>query len=177
MIKIVSGKYRSRVIAVPPKGTVPTKNMVREGISNALNEIIPNSNCLDLFAGSGALGLEMLSRGAKYVLFVDASKEAIEIIKGNLSSLKENNASLFLGDYLDAIRENKGPYDIIFLDPPYIRKDFYVEATKEIIKNNILKEGGALIMEYEGELPLIEEHFTRIKDYKYGRSKVRILWR
>ncbi len=84
MIKVVSGKYRTRNLEVPPHLEVPSKSVVRTGMMNALSMGIPGSVCLDLFAGSGALGIEALSRGAAYCVFCDKDRASIALIKENI---------------------------------------------------------------------------------------------
>lgn len=179
MLKIVSGKYRSREIAVPPSVTVPTKSIVRTGIGNALSEFVLGAKVLDLFAGSGALGIECLSRGASHCDFVDSSKEAVETIRGNLQKLKETRFSLFASPFDSFLNEQSGGgYDIVLLDPPYKDKGYYVEAIHLLIKKGLLRSESALVLEYEGEAPEIGESlFYKVKEYRYGRTKVRICWR
>lgn len=179
MLKIVSGKYRSREIAVPPSVTVPTKSIVRTGIANALSEFMLGARVLDLFAGSGALGIECLSRGAAYCDFVDSSKEAIETIKANLQKLKETRFSLFESPFDSFLtQQSGGGYDIVLLDPPYKNKDYYLEAVHLLIEKGLLCSESALVLEYEGEAPDIDESlFSKVKEYRYGRTKVRICWR
>lgn len=180
MLKIVSGKYRSREIDVPGPETVPTKNMVRTGIGNALTNDVWGASVLDLFAGSGALGIECLSRGAKECDFVDVSNDASTIIRNNLSKLQETNGRVFCGSFLDFIasfNENK-KYDIILLDPPYKEKGFYFEATNALLEKNLLSENALIVMEYEGGEPAFpKEAFHRIRTYHYGRTYVTICWR
>ena len=104
MLRISGGKYRSRIIETPIEGTVPTKNRVREAMMNALQNDLPNGEVLDLFAGSGALGIEGLSRGAKCAVFVDQAPLAQRIIANNLTTLKATNATLLRCDALSALK-------------------------------------------------------------------------
>lgn len=177
MLKVAGGKYRSRQLEVPPNGTVPTKSMVREAIANALLPMIPGARVLDLFAGSGALGIEMLSRGAKEAVFVDHSPEAARIITSNLVLLKETNGKVVCADFRSAIESFDAPFDIVLLDPPYAELSWYDDAVQELLQHNLLKEGSAVMLEYEQEPTLDASSFSRSRSYRYGRTKVTILWR
>jgi 16S rRNA (guanine966-N2)-methyltransferase len=178
MIKIVAGKYRSRSIEVPPSLEVPTKGIVRTAISNALMNDIPSTRVLDLFAGSGALGLEALSRGAEEAVFVDSSSEAVETIQKNLQNLHESQGEVILGDALKVLERlamEKRVFDIVFLDPPYKEKELYPECEAFLLKKGLLSEKGILVFEFEGEISISEEGFPFAKTYNYGRTNVRIL--
>lgn len=177
MLKVAGGKYRSRQLAVPSQCTVPTKSMVREAISNAVSPLIPGARVLDLFAGSGALGIEMLSRGAKEAIFVDRSPEAARVIESNLASLKENAGKVLCQDFRSALSSFEKPFDLVLLDPPYAELSWYGEALNELWEHSLIKEGGAVVMEYEKEPPFEGSRFSRIRTYRYGRTKVTILWR
>jgi 16S rRNA (guanine966-N2)-methyltransferase len=174
MLKIIAGKYRSRLIEVPPTDTIPTKNRVREAILSSLCMDIEGARVLDLFAGSGALGIETLSRGAKYCLFCDVEYEACQVIKKNLVSLQEFNAKVFHGDYLSCLSKEKEPFDIVFLDPPYAKKEFYGKAVEALFKYDLLSPSARLVLEYEGETPEVIGEFASRKEKNYG--KTRVLW-
>lgn len=177
MIKIVGGKYRSRAIEVPSYLEVPSKSIVREGIANALFDKLNGSVCLDLFAGSGALGIEALSRGAKEVSFSDINPESIKAIKKNLSMLGESQ-EVFLGDYEAALKHySSKQFDIVFLDPPYKNLESYKKAVDFLMKGNMVKDGGVIVIEYENDPGIAESGFAKVKTYSYGRTKVKILWR
>ncbi len=177
MLKLVSGKYRSRSIEVPPSVTVPTKNMVRTAIGNALADDLRGANVLDLFAGSGALGFESLSRGAKHCTFVDASKEAFEVLKKNQATLKETNCNIIFADYKDALVRLKDRFDIVYLDPPYKMKEVYLEVPKMLLELNLLSDHAAVVLEYEGEIEVPTELYPFSRTYNYGRTHVLILRR
>lgn len=180
MIRISAGKYRSRNIEVPPSTTVPTKSIVRTALSNATNNIVRGAYVLDLFAGSGALGIEALSRGASFCHFVDIDEKACEIIKKNLDSLKEEKARIHNANFKDALftLKNEGKtFDIVFLDPPYAMKEAYLESIGYLLANEMVNKGGCIVAEFEGELGLPINLFNKYKEYTYGRTKVAILWR
>ncbi len=178
MLKITGGTYRSRMIDLPEEGTVPTKNRVREALMSALCNDIPEARVLDLFAGSGALGIETLSRGASFCDFVDLSPRACKVIEGNLRSLKEERAKVHALDYRNALKafQSAGKrFDIVFLDPPYADLDAYQEAVKTLEESGLLSERAALVLEFEGELEYQFAGFARQKRYNYGRTHVLIL--
>ena len=155
-MRIIGGKYRGRIIKMPKGISVrPTQDRVREAIFNIIREIIPESRILDLYAGSGAFGIEALSRGAKEAIFVDNSLSCIKTIRSNLSILDENNTSsqVLKIDALKAISrlgEEKGKFDIIFLDPPY---------HKDIAKNTLIKLDACDILSQRSFV--IAEHFKK----------------
>lgn len=179
MIKIAGGLYRSRAIKTPTSLTIPTKSMVREAVANALNLDFPNARVLDLFAGSGALGLEALSRGAQSADFVDSSAEAYQVILDNISTLKAKGEA-FCGDYQEVLKkfESEGKlFDIVFLDPPYAMKEVYPRVPAYLLEHHLLSEKGIVVLEFEGEIDAPVSLFRLAKRYHYGKSDVIILRR
>ena len=172
MLKIVSGKYRSRLIEVDDRVTVPTKNRVREAMLSSLGGQIEGAIVLDLFAGSGALGIETLSRGAASCYFVEADPKAAKLIEKNLTVLKEQNGIVLNKDYLDAIKGFDKQFDIVFLDPPYKDKEYYGLAIDALNKRNLLKDESTLILEYEGELDFDASSYQDARYKHYGRTNV-----
>ena len=135
-MRIVSGKYKGRTLkGYNLKGTRPTMDRVKESLFATINEYLDNSVCLDLFAGSGALGIEALSTGSKEVIFVDKEYIACKTIKSNLEILDSNiNATVLNMDYLKALDKlYPKQFDIIFLDPPY-KTDYLSKTYKKIVK-------------------------------------------
>ncbi len=177
MLKIIGGKYRSRIIATPSIETVPTKNIVREALFSAVSFDL-GGNTLDLFAGSGAIGIEALSRGAKKSYFVDKSISSCKIIESNLKTLKEDNGIILNMDYLDALKKLKEEnvlFSFIYIDPPYKEKSFYQSALDFISSSSLLLNEGRVVLEYEGELDLDYKGFKDIKKKRYGYSKLVLL--
>ena len=178
MLKIIGGKYRSRIIETPDVGTVPTKNMVRGAMLSCLGDV-SGLVALDLFAGSGALGIEALSRGASDAVFVDAVRNTSLIIKSNLAKLGESREVLNL-DYLAALKKLKEEgrvFDIVFLDPPYALKQAYQESINMLLELGLLSDGAQIILEYEGEIEVDRTPFAFAREYKYGKTKVLLLRR
>lgn len=171
MIKITGGTFRGKNIEVPASLDVPSKSMVRMGIMNAIQPYLRNARCLDLFAGSGALGLEALSRGAASCHFNDVNGNHVSIIRKNLASMRFAER-VTNDDYLTCLESLNGHFDIVFLDPPYKMKDAYVFAVSELRSRGLVDEGSIIVMEFEGELLMDEETFTIKKAYRYGRTRV-----
>ena len=176
MIKVIGGKYRSRNLVTPEEGTLPSKNMVRGAMISAIGSSIDGAICLDLFAGSGALGIEALSHGAAFCEFVDVSKKAVDVVRKNLATLKESNAcvtccgyDVFLGHY------DKKPFDIVFLDPPYAMKESYQRSIDILLDRKLLSKECVIILEYEGEIDVNVSSFEEVRDYRYGKTKVKLL--
>ena len=179
MIRIIGGKHRSRLIKTPPSEIVlPTKNMVREAIFSILGRNLLNAVVVDLFAGSGALGLEALSRGAKYVYFSDSHPEPIEVINENIHTLKEEeNTEVRLCDYngmLNYFENNKISIDIVFVDPPY-ESGYYENLIEKCLSSSFFKKGGKLVIEsrHEIEVPIVKNYDSR--HYRYGQTHLLIL--
>lgn len=119
-VRIIAGKWRGRRLLVPDlKGLRPTPDRVRETVFNWLAPLIEGARCLDLFAGSGVLGFEALSRGAAYVEMVDQSQEVVALLQSELQTFNAENALVYQAKAPDQLRAALEPFDIVFLDPPY----------------------------------------------------------
>lgn len=172
MLKIVAGKYRSRQIEVPESVTVPTKNRVREAMLSSLGNQIQGAIVLDLFAGSGALGIETLSRGAACCDFVEVDSKAAQVLTENLKKLKETNGTVHCCDFHSAIASFSTPFDIVFLDPPYKEKAYYQEAVDALWSKGLLHPYSTLILEYEGDLDFDSSSYQDVRFKHYGRTSV-----
>ncbi|MCQ2792391.1 MAG: 16S rRNA (guanine(966)-N(2))-methyltransferase RsmD [Bacilli bacterium] len=173
-MRVVAGSFRHRELVWPKSQTIrPTKDMVREALFSALGQKVINSVVLDLFAGSGALAIEALSRGAKFAYFVDHDKLAIEAIKQNLTNLAIKNAQVYLLDYQDALKKINEKIDILFLDPPYQMND-YQSIIDQV--NHLLNDKSVIIIESDS-LVKIKMPMNKMKEYKYGKTFVTILWK
>ena len=171
-MRVIGGKYRSRVLAEFKGDAVrPTSDRVKESLFNILSLSLRGARVLDLFCGSGALGIESLSRGASEVVFNDLSKDSIAILKKNLTALRieKSEATILNYDYAVCLNGKIGQFDFIFIDPPY-RYDYGVAALEIISKNKLLKEGGVVVYErdrsFEGEIAGLERYDER----KYGKT-------
>ena len=180
-MRVISGTARgTKLKSIESLSTRPTLDRVKESLFNILQPYIQEANVLDLFAGSGALGIEALSRGAKKCTFCDKSYEAIQMLEQNLerTRLKEK-AVVLQQDYKTCLQKQKEKLDIIFLDPPY-KKDIAVDAVKRIVALQLLNQEGLIVIETdekereELELKTIPE--LEVKDVrKYGRVNLLFL--
>ena len=119
-VRIIGGEWRSRIIAFPPNADLrPTPDRVRETLFNWLGQDLTGATCLDLFAGSGALGFEAASRGAKHVMMVENDLRAFRALQANAVALDARAVELKRADALEFLRADNGIYDIVFLDPPF----------------------------------------------------------
>ena len=171
-MRVISGKARGISLNTPKgEATRPTADRVKEALFSIIQFDLPGAKVLDLFGGTGQLGIEALSRGAKYAVFVDAREEACRLIKENLKRTKmENEAAVVRSDYLQYLNRCKENFDIIILDPPYAEV-FLENALNIITEIDILQSGGIIIAERPlgKDLPWDFPGFTRSKDYKYGQ--------
>ena len=177
-MRVISGIARgTKIKSIDSMSTRPTLDRVKEALFNILQNYIKNAIVLDLFAGSGALGIETLSRGAKRAYFCDINKEAIKIIKENLEKTRLIEKSVIYNeDYIIAIKKIKEPLSIVFLDPPY-KLDLAVKSIKELQKNKLLTNNSIIIIETDElnrdieELQKIE-NLEIIDNRKYGRANL-----
>ena len=145
-IRVCGGIYRSRRLECPVKGVRPTTDKVKEAIFSTLSADIPGANVLDLFAGSGNLGIEALSRGARKVTFVDKSAVCIRCIEKNLTALGAlTDASLIRSDVTAFVQHFPGTFDLIFMDPPY-NKGLASKSAPHVY--TLLEIGGILTIEH-----------------------------
>jgi 16S rRNA (guanine966-N2)-methyltransferase len=153
-MRVIAGKYKSRRL-VAPEGvqTRPTSDRLRETLFNVVAPRIEGSVWLDLFAGSGAVGIEALSRGAQRVYFVESSTAAARVIRNNLHTLEiSKEAEILERDALAALRllnTQSVAYDFIFLDPPYRKMDDYEQVLNFISQSRLLSSGGKVIAEHD----------------------------
>jgi 16S rRNA (guanine966-N2)-methyltransferase len=153
-VRIIGGKWRGRKLKFPDvEGLRPTADRVRETLFNWLAPVIVGARCLDLFAGSGALGFEALSRGAREVFFVDQHRKIIRNLKENAEKLDcEHNTKIIYAKAEDHLETIDSPFDVIFLDPPF-HQNIIVPMIKKIEKCNAIKPGGYIYIETESDAP------------------------
>lgn len=171
-MRVITGKARG-VQLKTPEGmlTRPTTDRVKEALFSIIQFEIPGACVLDLFGGTGQLGIEALSRGAKNATFVDAREDACRLIRENLKRTRlEKDAKVVRCDYLDYLKRCREQYDIIFLDPPYAEV-FLENSLNRITEIDILRSGGIIVAERPlgKELPWEYPGFTRSRDYQYGK--------
>ncbi len=172
-MRVITGKARGVQLKTPDgMQTRPTTNRVKEALFSIIQFEIPGARVLDLFGGTGQLGIEALSRGAQSAVFVDAGEPACRLIRENLRRTKfEKEGRVVRSDYLAYLSRCTERFDIVFLDPPYAEV-FLENALKRITEIDILQSGGIIIAErpLEKALPWEFEGYTRSKDYKYGKT-------
>ena len=181
-MRIVGGIYRHRLISFPDDmaHTRPTKDRIREAVFSALGDI-NGYRVLDLYAGSGAMGIEALSRGASHATFVDISPLAIKTIKDNITSLKidNNEYEIIKNKDINAIEtfKQKGiQFDLVILDPPYELGE-YEKIVELLYNNSLLSNKAIIVMEANRQIALENIDYQKNKEYHYGEITVYIYWR
>lgn len=176
-MRVISGSARGKkLVSLEGTNTRPTLDRVKEALFNIIQFDIAGTNFLDLFAGSGAIGIEAISRGANSATFCDNSAEAIKIIKTNIANTRSNDrATVINKDYIQALKllaEKNEKFDIIYIDPPY-KSEFANKAIEEIIKLNLVSKDGTIIVEtddIEKEQTLQMKEIQIFDKRKYGRA-------
>ncbi len=178
-MRVITGTARGTNLKAPDGLlTRPTADRVKQALFNMIQYEIAGE-VLDLFAGSGQLGIEALSRGADHAVFVDERRDALNVVRENLRRTHLTERSeLICADYLNYLDRCKKTFRLIFLDPPYAEK--YLEnAIKRISEIDILAEGGIIITERPLGKPLAEEFpgLSRSRDYCYGKTAITLFRR
>jgi len=176
-MRVITGKARGIVLKTPDgMATRPTSDRVKEAIFSIIQFDIPAARVLDLFGGTGQLGIEALSRGAKRAVFVDEREDACRLIRENLKRTKlEQSARVVRSDYMAYLKTCSEQFDIVLLDPPYAEV-FLENSLKMITEIDILQSGAIIVAERPvgKELPWGFPGFERSRDYKYGNTLVTI---
>lgn len=176
-MRIIAGEYKGRRLNSPLDDRVrPTSDKVKEALFSILTNEIYGSNVLDLFAGSGNLGLEALSRGAEHCWFADSSRDSLKLIRGNISYCKaDEKATVIPGDFRKVLARLTDQMDVILLDPPY-GKGMLPECFELIEEYDILSENGVIVAEHrrEEQLPETFGKFIKIKERRYGTVVISI---
>lgn len=180
-MRVIAGEARSLKLECPDTDKIrPTQDRTKETLFNIIQTDVPYAVCLDLFAGTGALGIEALSRGARQAYFVDNSREAINTVNKNLKHTKlDSKATVYSADYSSVIKrlaKSDIKVDIIFVDPPYHEPDIYFKILNEISKSDILRRTGILVIESPLEIELDHRILNKMnmeiyKEKKYKTNK------
>lgn len=170
-MRIISGKYRGLTLAEFKGDDIrPTSDRVKESLFNILYGKCAGATVLDLFCGSGNLGIECLSRGAKYVHFNDVSRASVAVLKKNLESLKgEVGIGVTVSDYLTCLNAVSSPFDLIFIDPPYA-SDFGVRALEAIAARRLLNKDGVAVYERDRAFAGSVGGLEMFDERKYGKT-------
>ena len=171
-MRVITGSARGRKLKTPENYDIrPTTDNVKESVFNIIQFDIEGRRVLDLFAGTGQLGIECLSRGASSAVFVDQSREAVKIVKDNLKACGLSG-TVVQSDALSFLR-TCGKFDIIFVDPPY-DSDLYESVLNTVNSIDILSDGGIIICESRREraLPEMTAPYKKRREYTYGKVKL-----
>ena len=172
-MRVITGKARGVVLKTPEgMATRPTADRVKEALFSIIQFDIPGARVLDLFGGTGQLGIEALSRGAKSAVFIDEREDACKLIRENLkrTGLQED-ARVWRSDYMSYLNRCNEKFDVIFLAPPYAEV-FLENSLKMITEIDILQSGGIIVTERPLGKKLLWDFpgYARSKDYKYGKT-------
>ena len=174
-MKITSGKYKYRKIEIPA-GIRPTTEKVREAVFSMVAPWIPGAEVLDLFAGSGAMGLEALSRGASRCTFVESNRKNLKVITANIAGCGAGDeATVIAGDYASALTDIAGAeetavFDLVIMDPPYERTEYYGTAMELLQQHGLIDEGSLVVCEHLYDNKLLDTYgkLQKTKEKKYG---------
>ena len=169
-LRIIAGRWRGRKLTVLDlEGLRPTSDRIRETLFNWLQPTIGQANCLDLFAGSGALGLESASRGAQKVTLVELDAKAAQQLRHNCQQLAADNCQLVNQDAATFLSNNSEQYDIVFIDPPY-QTDLWTPIAQQLVTQKCLSANALIYLEYPSHInqPLLPTHWQLIKEKKAG---------
>lgn len=184
-MRLISGSAGGIPLEVPKSVTRPTQDKVRQAIFSMLGEAVAGARVLDLFAGSGALGLECLSRGAESALFIDQDRGACEIIRRNLAKIRLSDGTVRQGDgfrVLPQLVQSGAQFDLVFADPPYVQDAGDIDLCTKLAADDslwaLVSNGGSLILECRTAKPggFAESwgSWEILRDREYGST--RILW-
>lgn len=176
-VRVISGSARGKKLLAPSGlATRPTADRVKEAVFSIITPYLPAQNVLDMFAGSGALGIEALSRGSKHAVFTEADKAALSVIRQNLDLARVGErAEVVAGDAFKYLSGTSLSFDVIFLDPPY-NTGLLKKALTLIFERELLSDDGIVVVESElaGEEPE-DSRFDIVKQAKYGKTVVFVL--
>ena len=179
-MRVITGSARGRKLKeLPGLETRPTTDKVKESVFNIVQFDIEGRRALDLFAGTGQMGIEALSRGAAFCAFVDLRKEAANIVRDNLAHTGlADRAKVTQGDYLAFLTGCREKFDLIFLDPPY-GTGMLEKALAAIAKIDIVTENGIIVCESAADaaLPELPAPYRMGRDYRYGKIKITLYHR
>lgn len=168
-MRINSGRFKYRKLEIPESAR-PTTEKVREAVFSMLIGKVEGATVLDLFAGSGSLGLEALSRGAEFCVFNEGDRKNYKILKNNIENCKaEEISSTYNNDFRKALTLANREFDIIFVDPPY-REGYYGEVFELVEEYGLLADGGVIVAEHLNDNELSDNmlSFSRTKHKRYG---------
>jgi 16S rRNA (guanine966-N2)-methyltransferase len=173
-LRIIGGKYKGRVLKAPKgSATRPTLGMLRESVFNICQNEIAGARFLDLFAGSGAMGLEALSRGASHITLVENDRHALASIRENIAALQAaSQTTLIAGQAKRALKRLTSPFDIIYIDPPYDMP--ILPFIEELLARNLIEQSGILFIEersgIHAPISLDVPELSKISSRRFGEA-------
>jgi 16S rRNA (guanine966-N2)-methyltransferase len=177
-MRIIAGSAGGRPLKAPPDGLRPTMDRVRAAVFSSLGDLVPGARCLDLFAGSGAMGIEALSRGAAEAVFVDSNERCSRCIRENLrmAGVEASVQTLDAHRFLDLYAE-PASFDLVFADPPYFKRDTDTDHAAQLAANAklaaTLRPGGLLVLEKNARAAFPDTPlFETVKTKRYGGSEI-----
>jgi 16S rRNA (guanine(966)-N(2))-methyltransferase RsmD len=177
-MRIISGRARGLKLNTPKNDDIrPTTDRVKESLFNIINSRIPNSQVLDLFAGTGGLGLECLSRGAEKCTFVDSSRESVKVLTSNIEKARfKSESEVITADFMNALNTFKvrgRKFDLVFLDPPY-HGEMFIDALTKLDEADLLEEHSLISVEHD-TADKFPEKIGRLyahREKKYGKTTI-----
>jgi 16S rRNA (guanine(966)-N(2))-methyltransferase RsmD len=180
-MRIIAGNFRGRKLVSPKNSPIrPTSDRVKEALFNMIGPKIPGSRVLDLFAGTGSLGLEAISRGAEYAVFVEKNAVSVKTLNENIWLLNiREDCEIIMADAVDALSRLDAKnitFDIVFVDPPYW-ENLYKKVLSALAGYDIIKNGGLVIFEHPSDIDIDKDKhsFVPIKKKRYGSTSISIL--
>ena len=169
-LRIIAGRWRGRKLAVLDlEGLRPTSDRIRETVFNWLQPYVGSAHCLDLYAGTGALGLEAASRGAEKVTLVEMNAKATVQLESHCQALSAKQCQIYNQAASDFLSQNKQQYDIIFIDPPY-QGDFWSDIAQQLMNTNSVADNALIYVEYPEHIamPTLPAQWQLMKEKKAG---------
>ncbi len=176
-VRVIAGQWRGRKIAFTEvEGLRPTSDRIRETLFNWLQEVVGQSRCLDLFAGSGALGFEAASRGAELVTLVEANREVAKQLETTSHKLSADSCQIHNRSAIDYLDGTTQKYDIVFVDPPY-KAGMWSQVAEKMVEKAILSDNAHIYLEYPSHinLPVLPAQWRIVKDKKAGAVRYCLL--
>lgn len=171
-MRIIAGTAKGRKLAVPTRGTRPLTGRAREAVFSSLAAMVPGADVLDLYAGSGSLGLEALSRGAASCVFVEREPASAAVLRRNIGAVGLGG-TVVVQDVDRFLQTGDATYDVVFVDPPYAARD--IEVVLDHVARRMASGGVAVVHRRAGEPTSETEFLSLITDRRYGDVHIRVL--
>ena len=175
-MRIIAGTAKGRRLAAPRSGTRPMTDRARESLFSVLGGRLEDARVLDLYAGSGSLGLEALSRGATEVVFVERSRDAVRVLQDNVDAVALGG-TIMRSDVEHALARLHGPFDLVFVDPPYADDDGQVSAVLSGLDPLLADDGVVVVHRHSSSGSVVAEFLTCVDERRYGDAVVTVMER